>query len=557
MTAAILLVLLLQFLAADVTPAAAQLLSPGQLAQPHVDVEGMSNCTKCHVLGSQVQPERCLACHETLAARVASGQGYHKDKTTGCVTCHTDHLGRDYQMVRWDRDTFDHAEAGYRLEGKHAEARCDQCHKTASYIGLPTDCASCHLDEHRGQLGPTCADCHTPAAWKPVTFEHSRARFALVGKHTRVECAGCHVTETAMAVMDSSRGAADSSFVRYRDIPFAACTDCHQDIHRGQFSGPPETRNQTQNRNAAPVTDCTTCHVETGWKPAAGFDHTRARFQLTGGHTRVLCDACHRRDDASVDTTTINTTSGGAGMQRFRPLAFGRCTDCHADSHRGQFPGRDCTDCHTDAAWKPARLDHDTSRFTLQGRHEPVPCDKCHHQEELGAGVVGARFRPVPFAACADCHADVHAGQFGVQDCGACHTVAGWKAAADFDHERSRFPLRGRHVQTACDKCHAGVAEGTPTRFRPLPHERCDDCHADSHDAQFVVQGRATDCAVCHQDSDWKPASAFDHDRASYHLEGAHTAVACAGCHPAYTTPAGEQRRRYRPLSTDCAACHR
>lgn len=62
------------------TTASSQLLSPGDLAEPHAEWEGLSNCTRCHVLGEQVQPARCLDCHEALAARIEAQAGYHKDK---------------------------------------------------------------------------------------------------------------------------------------------------------------------------------------------------------------------------------------------------------------------------------------------------------------------------------------------------------------------------------------------------------------------------------------------------------------------------------------------
>ena len=78
----------------------AQLLSPGDLARPHAELEGLSNCTQCHVAGEQVPQERCLACHETLARRLQEGAGYHANVAGDCVDCHSDHRGLDYEMVR-------------------------------------------------------------------------------------------------------------------------------------------------------------------------------------------------------------------------------------------------------------------------------------------------------------------------------------------------------------------------------------------------------------------------------------------------------------------------
>ncbi len=61
------------------------------------------------------------------------------------------------------------------------------------------------------------------------------------------------------------------------------------------------------------------------------------------------------------------------------------------------------------------------------------------------------------------------------------------------------------------------------------------------------------DCARCHDTVDWL-AEKFDHDRDSrFSLAGAHAKVACRACHKA---PAGEPLTVFRPLATECVACH-
>jgi len=39
-------------------------ISPGDLSNAHKDLEGMSNCTKCHALGEKVENNKCLDCHK-------------------------------------------------------------------------------------------------------------------------------------------------------------------------------------------------------------------------------------------------------------------------------------------------------------------------------------------------------------------------------------------------------------------------------------------------------------------------------------------------------------
>jgi hypothetical protein len=35
-------------------------ISPGDLSNPHSNLEGISNCTQCHVLGNKQTNEKCL-----------------------------------------------------------------------------------------------------------------------------------------------------------------------------------------------------------------------------------------------------------------------------------------------------------------------------------------------------------------------------------------------------------------------------------------------------------------------------------------------------------------
>jgi hypothetical protein len=495
-------------------PAWGQLLSPGQLARPHAELEGLSNCTKCHSAGDQISRDQCLECHDKLAARIRDGLGYHSQVQADCISCHSDHRGADYGMVRWSVESFDHDSTGYVLTGKHRAARCDACHQQpATYLGLSQRCLSCHADQHRGQLGADCLPCHGFDGWKPATFEHGRARFALQGKHIQVSCQGCHVP----ALDDTS-----ATYTRYRDIPYSACSDCHNDYHRGQFQE-----------------DCATCHSADGWKPVP-VDHQRTRFPLLGGHAKVTCVACHGPRPAD----------GDVAIAQYRGLEFARCQDCHADYHRGQF-SEDCAACHAVAGWKTVPLDHDQTRYPLLGRHAQVSCAACHGPRPEDGSGAAAQYRGLEFARCRSCHADYHHGQFH-EDCVACHSVTGWKLAA-FDHEKTRYPLVGKHVSVPCDRCHPSeqTAEGvTFTRLRGLDFQACRNCHPDQHAGQFEK-----DCAGCHTALGWK-LSPFDHRGATFQLDGAHVDVPCQACHPLTAAPDGRKLTRYRPVPGDCASCH-
>ena len=109
-------------------------LSPGELATAHAKLEGLSNCTQCHELGKHISNGKCLDCHNEIRTRVEIQAGYHATvRDSACVTCHSDHNGRNFEMIRWpneDMRAFDHTLTGYVLEGKHQRADCRKCHQT-------------------------------------------------------------------------------------------------------------------------------------------------------------------------------------------------------------------------------------------------------------------------------------------------------------------------------------------------------------------------------------------------------------------------------------------
>jgi hypothetical protein len=277
-------------------------------------------------------------------------------------------------------------------------------------------------------------------------------------------------------------------------------------------------------------------------------------------------------------------------------MRFEKCTDCHWDAHLGQLQassyatappgaqpagaGKTCDRCHGLEGFLPALYeveDHQKVAYRLDGAHRTVACAACHPKDpRLEAKLPAAQrarleaqhrtVKPslallaIPRAGkdCRVCHRDPHAGQFQQRQdregCVGCHGLEGWKPAR-FDHTRdSRYKLEGKHEKAACASCHR-PAEGGTVRYKPLPLA-CAGCHPDVHVGQLAVKG-VTDCARCHDAASWKDKVRFDHQKDSrYKLEGKHKPVACAKCHPLVPTGRGPETRRYRPLPTDCQACH-
>ncbi len=513
-------------------------LSPGPLSRFHSELEGIKQCSRCHTFGSREVTDRCLACHEAIAAMRAGGPGLHREaRFSRCADCHVEHQGVDYDLVYWEggREAFDHGTTGFSLTGRHATLKCRDCHMpshiqeparwramgkdlTRTFLGLATACAACHQDPHAGQFRQVCTECHDTQAWKPAArFDHAKTGFPLTGRHASAACDSCHTLQPA-----ARQGGAPRR--KYAGVAATQCTSCHRDAHAGAL-GP----------------NCSSCHVTAGWRQIEGstFDHDRTRYPLRGRHAGLSCNACH-------------------GGDRRRP-AFARCVNCHRDDHGVKARGRAdllaCADCHTVADYARATFTvarHDSTAFPLRGAHLAVACVACHQPR---AGTHAAELLP-PHGSCTDCHRDPHGERTqklaAVTGCTTCHDEGSWRQVA-FVHTGVGFDLTGRHAQVACRACHPR-GEGRDWILGDTGASRtCATCHADIHDGQLAdAEGRTT-CDRCHVPADWL-AERFDHDRDSrFALRGGHEKVACTGCHeprePGHALT-------FKPLPTTCAACH-
>jgi hypothetical protein len=587
----LLIVVVLAAWLAPSTGARAQLFSPGALSKAHAHLDGLDSCLKCHEPGNKLSNTRCLDCHTELKVRVAEGAGFHGrlPKSRSCASCHREHRGAKAKLIPWGagKSAFDHSRSGWPLEGGHKKAKCADCHQPRlirdkriqaaqkkwkhrdTMLGLSTTCASCHFDEHRGQVKGACDKCHVEKAFAPAPrFSHNKmSAFSLTGRHKKVACAKCHDNDVDNRTPASAFPAPKSkTFTQYDDIPHARCTDCHSDPHKGKMGR-----------------RCERCHSTRGWKAIrttaqdTGF-HDKSGFPLQGAHIDVACKTCHGpfRGQKAV----------------FKGLAHDRCTDCHNDGHVGQLPsekggkGPGCKRCHSVKAFVPTRYDaeaHKGARFPLEGSHRAVPCARCHKKDKRLAqkvpkatqrllkqrdrrALVSTRVLRLPRAneRCESCHDDVHKGQFAervkAKGCNACHRASSF-ADLSFDHDKdSAFPLEGAHARASCTGCHRPGGDGLPAkviRYRPVENE-CQGCHTDVHAGQFADAAMRTDCRRCHGADAFSPPR-FDHNDAaftSFALRGRHTEVKCASCHRTVEVQPGVQASWYRGIPKTCAGCH-
>lgn len=613
-----------------VNQASAQ-ISPGPLAKAHQGLSGDTNCIKCHEVSTSAPSFKCLECHREIATEIQQNRGLHatfpRQGPTGsaCVKCHSDHNGANFDMIHWTPTAagFDHSKTGFGLDGKHVGVSCRACHAAGhiaasqrallatkdlshTWMGLSPSCGTCHEDKHQGRFGADCARCHSTTQWKGAaidrqSFDHSKTRFPLTGEHRHVLCTSCHTAGT-------------DGQIRYAGLPFASCSNCHRDPHKGEFKP-----------------GCDSCHTTSTWKKsnfAAKFDHSQTAFPLLGKHLDVACEGCHQGGDfkapvahdacadchkpdphggqfahradggkcegchtvdgwspsrfsvadhaktgfplifphASVQCAACHVPAGNA--TKFK-IAFARCVDCHADEHQGQFAGAPwrnrCEQCHAGATFKVTTYSlssHQKSTFPLTGSHAAVACNQCH-KPLTGTKVTSYHFARLD---CTTCHEDIHHGQFAVRmakldnsgkalGCQACHSTKGWDDLAKFDHAQTNFPLTGSHRAVGCIDCHKPPKMELTMRqveFTKTP-VNCGDCHQNPHADQFGTRG--TQCAECHNPNKWKP-SLFDHEKTGFPLKGGHEDVACSACHTLKRVVDGNPVLFYKPTPKACADCH-
>ncbi len=384
------------------------------------------------------------------------------------------------------------------------EDDCKQCHIKFNRKGQSGLCSECHKlvgadmrakSGFHGTLKPqACSSCHTDhkgrdaqiADFDKNIFDHAQTDFLLRDKHKPLACEKCH---------ESSK--------KYRDAALT-CDGCHKkdDTHKGSLG---------------PL--CADCHTEKNWKEAK-FDHSKTKFALEGQHLDAKCADCHK---------------GNKYKETSRA-----CLSCHKkddDSqkgHKGQY-GEKCETCHGVKAWKPSTFNHDSdTKYALRGKHQTTSCAACH-KEPLYSSKLSQE--------CYACHAkdDKHKDTLG-RDCVSCHSERSWKEPARFDHDKSSFPLLGKHGKVECKECHKSPL------FKEAPKD-CFSCHKkdDKHNSTL-----GSKCSECHGEADWKMTRGrFVHDKTRFVLRNAHaeTKIKCTACH--------KDLQSYRKTPLVCFACHK
>lgn len=239
----------------------------------------------------------------------------------------------------------------------------------------------------------------------------------------------------------------------------------------------------------------------------------------------ALCTKCHKEIAQQL------TKSQGLHGTIWRKQT---CGDCHLE-HIGRavssirWPGGDIK-----------RFDHAPTGFVLKDAHARAACADCHTKRTSSGAttLLGLDKR------CTSCHEDPHEKRLG-SDCAKCHNEKTFEVAR-FDHDLTRFSLRGKHVATECKSCH-----GEPHRFEALRFDDCSSCHKSPH-----KNPKLGACKSCHVEEGFllhqlsgKGVAQLRNAHPGVPLIGGHAAVACASCHGSKLDQPPERGSR-------CVDCH-
>ncbi|MFN7326728.1 MAG: hypothetical protein ACK5SQ_09105 [Chitinophagales bacterium] len=581
---------------------------------PLIGVHTALDCASCHTSSSVMQYNRigndCISCHKADFNATTNPDHEAGGFSTDCLECH------DLFSPDWNTDQVNHD--FFPLTKGHEISDCARCHVGGDFANTPTNCFACHQADYNGALSPNhhlagfsndCAQCHTTdPEWMPAQYvAHDLNHFPIYsGKHNGqwTSCAECHtdpanysvysctichtnpetddghggvngyVYENTACLACHPTGDAGTSFDHNStNFPLtgahlqASCTECHANGYAGTPTDCVSCHNtdftQAYNPNHVSLnlpTDCASCHTtEPGWAPASFAIHD-TYYPLNGAHSVIAldCATCHNGDYNNTPTT---------------------CNGCHNPDYlqanvpnhvQNQFP-TDCATCHSESAWAPSTFDHNIV-FPLTGAHSAIAndCAVCH---------INGNYTNTPNT-CAECHnADYNSStnpnhvSLGLPtDCETCHTTApGWEPAL-FPIHNNYYPLNGAHAVIAndCATCHNGNYNSTPNTCVACHETDYANTTAPNHAAAQFPQ----ECASCHTESAWEPAT-FDHDLQYFPIySGEHNGEwsQCTDCHlnpsnyaeftciTCHTNPQTDEEHTgvggYVYNSAACLACH-
>ena len=529
-----------------------RLLAPGPLSKPHLEPQARE-CTACHEPWGGVTDAKCFACHKPIEEARKKNEGFHGQMKMNCATCHTEHLGINKNIAKFDERNFDHDLTGFPLKQKHQITSCKECHQTVrgparpdpfkiNFYGQTSSCLHCHQQESdhfypEKWAQKECSECHSFLGWEEKnTFDHAKdAKYELKFKHKELKCKTCHTPMVSQNADLKANHRKVGMFqgplaVRYEwsKTSLKKCIGCHDNPHE-------EKGIQAKHTDKG----CLFCHEPQEWKmDVKGFDHKKVGYDLKGVHLKTDCLKCHEQEVPKVKKPDQLIWTG----------LKTECRECHESPHAiaqtDTWREKPCGLCHTHKSFADESLakksfNHDLTQFPLLGAHKKSTCKSCHRPGEANQKEKDLTKQLHVFKIlkdgedhCTQCHQDPHNYQIGTQ-CLDCHNNQSWEAQRDF---HQGLKLTGTHLKLNCSSCHQADKPLAPVS------QNCSFCHGQEE----PHRGALTACSSCHLQHNWQQ-NKFRHNATGFPLIGAHGYTSCASCHSAGI---------YKGTPKTCATCH-
>jgi len=502
-------------------------MTRGELAQVHQvsdSADAPADCAACHAPFSSDYGAKCVECHEGLNS--AEFHPFGRVNDISCAQCHMDHRGGDSSLIPSTAGETDEATGWPRM--------CSACHSEAvepgangeralkDKPGVPAD--RWLLVDGFSHKDHRVAEGRTRVAAIPVAPESAQVP---------IECAECHLPESAAGALVSPIESAEFGLVSYeqclachadwsvpvhgRDNGGQACYVCHADAATAAdikadlktvmmppagslWMVPARTHDFAKD-------DCRSCHVlpkTAGSEPPEmvekvfRHDHHLPGVDVPVGTGLVFsetCMPCHTTvaNSGTLEGTAIVDTSG--------------CVECHTDGEPRPAPRaaaftRPVTDMfHSVHTVDPSNLAQGATRSLAQRDKLAQGCVACH-VPVAGEDRMGFREGALDCTACHERHANIGQGR-----CVLCHVDRHFEgnrrpngrldfvyqeegifnrekavtktslAIANFDHGSSG------HRDHPCDECHDAAAIDQTERvldaaWPAYDEASCVKCHA-------------------------------------------------------------------------------
>ena len=295
-----------------------------------------------------------------------------------CELCHTDHKGRDKDILGFASfggiDRFDHnALTSFPLEGKHQTTKCNDCHKEKTQSGTLHVLEGADGVRRAATTTRTATCARTCAAASAATTPR---RGTCSTRRSSITIA----TRAIRSRRSTSRSSARPATSRRKSGAAAELEGDGAADQRGRLSEADLPLADVGLRlHAVPRQRARHVAVRAEGVQAVSLGEGRVhQDQLRPQPAHALPARRRARRHAQGDLLLAATRRS----RRRKPER--RCDACHKDVHQARFSkvsnGNDCAVCHTAVNWPTdLQFDHNArTKFPLTGAHANADCRACH-----------------------------------------------------------------------------------------------------------------------------------------------------------------------------------